>query len=275
MNEIKITQKEFELFRDYIYNEVGIALAPHKITLVQGRLSKRLRQLGLKSFREYYDHMLHDRTGEELFQLINAISTNVTTFFRESSQWEFLEENLPALLARKKEKRLRIWSAACSSGEEPYSIMMFLRDHLRDFSQWDIRLLATDISKKVLKKAIEGVYEEKDVANMPKTFLSNHFQPIEEAGRKRYAIKPELKRAVLFRMFNLVNDPFTIFKNRFDIIFCRNVMIYFDSETQRELVGNFHSVLADGGWLFVGHSESLTRNKEQFKLIRPSIYQKI
>jgi chemotaxis protein methyltransferase CheR len=275
MNEIKISQREFELFRDYIYNEVGIALAPHKITLVQGRLSKRLRQLGLDSFRDYYDRMIHDRTGEELFQLINAISTNVTTFFRESSQWEFLEENLPNLLAHKKQKKLRIWSAACSSGEEPYSIVMFLRDHLRDYNQWDIKILATDISKKVLKKAIEGVYEEKDVANMPKTFLSNHFDRINEDGHKRYAIKPELKRIITFRMFNLVNDRFSIFKNRFDIIFCRNVMIYFDSETQQALVANFHSVLDEKGWLFVGHSESLTRNKEQFKLIRPSIYQKI
>ncbi|MGE4295247.1 MAG: protein-glutamate O-methyltransferase CheR [Campylobacterales bacterium] len=274
MNDLKITQKEFELFRDYIYREVGISLAAHKITLVQGRLSKRLRHLGLGSYKEYYDYMVADKTGEEAFHLISAISTNVTTFFREAGQWDFLEDSLPALLAKKKDKKLRIWSAACSSGEEPYSIAIFLQNHIPDFTQWDIKILATDISKKVLQKAIDGVYEEKDIQSLPKHLLSNSFDALEGTPR-RYRVKAPLRDRVMFRMFNLVYDNFGLFKNPFDIIFCRNVMIYFDAPTQQQLISHFHRVLAKEGWLFVGHSESLTRNKEEFKLLRPSIYQKI
>lgn len=275
MNDLTITQKEFELFRDYIYNEVGISLAPHKITLVQGRLSKRLRQLGMSSYKEYYDYMVSEPTGEEAFQLINAISTNVTTFFREAGQWDFLTDTLPALLEKKKDKKLRIWSAACSSGEEPYSIAIFMQDHIPHFGEWDVKILATDISKKVLEKAIGGIYEEKDIQTLSKHLLSNHFEGVNEGGARHYRIKESIRKMVTFRMFNLVYDNFNLFKKPFDIIFCRNVMIYFDAPTQQQLISHFHRILAKEGWLFVGHSESLTRNKEEFKLLRPSIYQKI
>ncbi|GHV58842.1 SAM-dependent methyltransferase [Campylobacterota bacterium] len=270
-----ITAKEFELFRDYVYKKVGIALAPHKITLVQGRLSKRLRQLNLNTYKEYYDYMIKDPTGEEEFQLISAISTNVTQFFRESGQWDFLTEQLPSILATKKEKKLRIWSAACSSGEEPYSLAMFLHTHIPDFSQWDIKILATDVSKRVLTKATSGIYEEKDIQGVPKHLLNSYFTLSKEGEGRVYTAVDQLKNLITFRMFNLVYDSFGIFNSSFDIIFCRNVMIYFDGETQQKLISNYHKVLCNDGLLFVGHSESLTRNKEEFKLLRPSIYQKI
>lgn len=275
LQEITITKKEFELFKDYVYNEVGISLSDHKITLVQGRLAKRLRALGLKSYRDYYDYMIKDKTGEEAFHLVSAISTNVTTFFREASQWEFLEEHLPTLLEKKRDKKLRIWSAASSSGEEPYSIAMFLRDHIPSVDSWDIKILATDISQKVLSKALDGIYEAKDVQNLSRAMLNNHFVEQKIDGKKYFEVKDTLKKMVMYRMFNLVYDNFGIFKNQFDIIFCRNVMIYFDPPTQQALVSRFYKILPPKGWLFVGHSESLTRNKNEFKLIQPSIYEKI
>ena len=270
-----ITAQEFELFRDYVYKKVGIALAPHKITLVQGRLSKRLRQLNLNTYKEYYDYMIKDPTGEEEFQLISAISTNVTQFFRESGQWDYLTEQLPTILATKKDKKLRIWSAACSSGEEPYSLAIFLHTHIHDFSQWDIKILATDVSKRVLTKATSGVYEEKDIQGVPKYLLNSHFIASKEGDNRVYTVADHLKNMITFRMFNLVYDSFGLFNSCFDIIFCRNVMIYFDGETQQKLISNYHKVLCNDGLLFVGHSESLTRNKDEFMLLRPSIYQKI
>ncbi|MDR2639176.1 MAG: protein-glutamate O-methyltransferase CheR [Helicobacteraceae bacterium] len=271
-----ISKDEFKLFQDYVYKNVGISLADHKITLVQGRLAKRLRALGLNSYREYYDYMIADRSGEEEYQLISAISTNVTQFFRESAQWDFLNEELPNILARKTDKKLRIWSAACSSGEEPYSIAIFLHSHIRDFSQWDINILASDISKRVLAKAQNGVYEEKDMQGVPRALIAQYFTARKDAaGETVYHITDPVKRLITFRMFNLVYDSFHSFYSHFDIIFCRNVMIYFDAQTQQRLISSYHKVLSNRGLLFVGHSESLTRNKEEFKLVKPSIYQKI
>ncbi|MDR2034689.1 MAG: protein-glutamate O-methyltransferase CheR [Helicobacteraceae bacterium] len=271
-----ISREEFKLFQDYVYKNVGIALADHKITLVQGRLAKRLRALGLNSYKEYYDYMIADHSGEEEYQLISAISTNVTQFFREGSQWDFLNDELPKILARKREKKLRIWSAACSSGEEPYSIAIFLHTHINDFSQWDINILASDISKRVLAKAKNGVYEEKDIQGVPRNLLNSYFAiGKNERGEKEYGVTDPIKRMITFKMFNLVYDSFHFFASNFDIIFCRNVMIYFDAQTQHRLISSYHKVLNENGLLFVGHSESLTRNKEEFKLIKPSIYIKI
>ncbi|MDR0746993.1 MAG: protein-glutamate O-methyltransferase CheR [Helicobacteraceae bacterium] len=271
----EITRREFNLFRDYVYKKVGISLADHKITLVQGRLSKRLRQLGLKSYEEYYNHMVSDSSGEEALEFINAISTNVTQFFRESGQWEYLTEHINEILSTKKDKKLRIWSAACSSGEEPYSIMMFLKEQVHEFSTWDIAVLATDISKKVLTKAMAGIYEEKDIQGIPRHTLLTNFSKIKGENGVMYQIKDDIKKHITFRMFNLVYDSFSIFSNHFDIIFCRNVMIYFDPPTQQKLISNYHRIMSNDGLLFVGHSESLTRNKDEFKLLRPSIYQKM
>jgi chemotaxis protein methyltransferase CheR len=270
----EITRREFNLFRDYVYKKVGISLADHKITLVQGRLSKRLRQLGLKSYEEYYNYMVSDNSGEEALEFINAISTNVTQFFRESGQWEYLTEHINEILSVKKDKKLRVWSAACSSGEEPYSIMMFLKEQIHEFSTWDIAILATDISKKVLTKAMRGLYDEKDIQGIPRHTLLTNFSKIKGENGFLYQINDDIKKHITFRMFNLVYDSFSFFSNHFDIIFCRNVMIYFDPPTQQKLISNYHKILVNGGLLFVGHSESLTRNKDEFKLLRPSIYQK-
>jgi chemotaxis protein methyltransferase CheR len=274
MPEIELRPEEFELFRRYIYDKIGIALSSQKTTLVKGRLNKRLNQLGLKSFREYYDYLVADESGDELALFVSAISTNVTSFFRESGQWKWLEGHLPSLVASKREKKIRIWSAGCSSGEEPYTILMFLQHHLKDFENWDIKILATDISPKVLTHALNGVYEAKSVETLPKDIVLRSFEKIRTENSVRYKILPHLREKVVFRIYNLVTDPF-FFKNRFDMVFCRNVMIYFDDPTRHGLIERFGRVLPKGAPLFLGSSESLTSHRETFKLIGSSIYQKL
>jgi chemotaxis protein methyltransferase CheR len=273
MYEIELKPEEFKLFRTYIYEKVGISLGDEKSTLVKGRLSKRLYELGLNSFRDYYNYLVNDTTGDELTFFINAISTNVTSFFREESQWRWLEGYLREFIPLKKDKKIRIWSAGCSSGEEPYTILMFLQHHLRDFESWDIKILATDISSRVLKCAIDGCYEAKHIEQLEKNMIVNSFEKIVIDNETKYRIKPILKEKVTFRLYNLVTDKF-FFKNKFDMIFCRNVMIYFDNKTRHTLVGRFAELLPHGSPLFLGSSESLTTHKETLKLLGSSIYQK-
>lgn len=274
MADIELRPAEFELFRRYIYEKVGISLSDQKSTLIKGRLSKRVNQLGLTSFRAYYDHLVQDSSGDELSMFINAISTNVTSFFREGAQWLWLEKFLPAMIASKKEKKIRIWSAGCSSGEEPYTILMFLQKHLSDYDHWDIKILATDISAKVLSHAMEGIYEAKDVESLPKETVLRGFTKVRAGNSIRYQIIPSLRQKVTFRIYNLVTDPF-IFKNQFDMIFCRNVMIYFDEVTRYEVIRRFTTILPKGSPLFLGSSETLTAHRDTLKLIGSSIYQRL
>lgn len=274
MVQLELSSKDFDLFRRYIYEKVGISLSNQKNTLVQGRLNKRINQLGINSFREYYDYLVHDVSGDELGFFVSAISTNVTSFFRESAQWVWLESYLPALIASKRDKKIRIWSAGCSSGEEPYTILMFLQHHLSDFDQWDIKILATDISAKVLSKAIVGKYETKHVEALPREVVLRSFDKVRSDTEMSYQVLPHLREKVMFRIYNLVTDPF-FFKNRFDMIFCRNVMIYFDDTTRHDLIGRFGTLLPKGAPLFLGSSESLTTHRDTLKLIGSSIYQRL
>ncbi len=270
MNEVKITQKEFELFRDYIYHTAGISLAPQKLTLVQSRLAKRVKQLKFQTFKDYYNFVLDDKSGEELTILIDSISTNVTFFFREEKQWIFLKDNINTIVSKLPSHKLRIWSAACSSGQEPYSIAIFLKEHLK--VDIDIKILATDISTGILKRAQNGIYSEKEIDSVPKHLRVKYFDKLKNESQPLYKIKDIIKEMVIFRHFNLVHGDFSIFKNSFDIIFCRNVMIYFDLETQQKLVKNFSKLMHKNSYLFIGHSESLTKNSQDFNLIGSSIY---
>lgn len=277
MINLEITTAEFDRFRDYIKNNVGICLSDQKASMVRGRLSKRVAKLGLNSFSEYYDFLVHDSSGEELTLFINAISTNVTSFFRSPSHWEFLKGHLKKVAEKKgARKKLRIWSAACSSGEEPHTIAMSLKDNMRDFHEWDIKILATDISQKVLSKAVSGIYTEKDVLGLSRNTLASHFKKISSHNDEpEYQVNDELRGLITFRTFNLVTDSFEIFKNKFDIIFCRNVMIYFDPPTRKALVDRYANLLELGSLLFIGDSEALTENKHNFLLAGPSIYKRI
>lgn len=274
MADIELKPEEFALFQNYIYKKVGISLSNEKTTLVKSRLMKRVNALGLGSFRAYYDYLIHDRSGDELTFFVSAIATNLTYFFREPAQWVWLEQNIARIVASKKEKKLRIWSAGCSSGEEPYTILMFLQEHLKDFDKWDIKILATDISSKVLIKAMAGIYDEKTVEALSKNHLLKSFSKVRNEQGISFHILPHLREKVLFRLYNIVTDPF-FFKNRFDMIFCRNVMIYFDAPTRSDVVGRFGSLLTTGSPLFLGSSESMTTKDHSFKLIGSSIYEKL
>ncbi len=270
---IDLTKREFKLFQDFIYTEVGITLADHKITLLKSRLSARLRKLEMKSFKDYLEYLQNDTSGEEMMMFINAISTNVTSFFREAGQWDFLEDELKKISEKKGNRKLRIWSSASSSGEEPYSIAIFLKDHLKDFYSWDIKILATDISQDILQKASNGKYEAQKVGAMPKYLkIKNfNFNKIENT----YTVKDEIKNLITFKAFNLVTGNYEMFqKIQFDIVFCRNVMIYFDNTTRASVVANLSSTLVDNGLFFIGHSESLMNNKSNLKNIGPAIYRK-
>ena len=268
--EIEISKREFNLFKDYIYDKTGINLLDHKVTLLKTRLNKRLRELKLNSFKDYYEFLIKDE--DEQTKFINAISTNVTSFFREERQWEFLRKEIHNIKAKSGDK-LRIWSSATSTGEEPYTIGMFLKEELSDFSKFDIKILATDISHDALIKAKRGIYNGKNIEDLPKHHIVKNFSRIQKSDN--YEINSDIKDLVMFREFNLVYGNYSLFgKTQFDMIFCRNVMIYFDNETKAKIVENLTKRLKSGGYFFIGHSESL-RNPSGLKYVMPSIYKKI
>jgi len=275
MLNIEITTEEFEKIRNFVKTRVGISLSDQKATMVRGRLHKRLNELGMSSFSEYYSYLNSPAGEEEITNFISAISTNVTSFFRSSHHWTYLKEHLDELFLSKQKKKIRIWSAACSSGEEPYSIMIFLRENLKDFDSWDIKILATDISHKALAKAIKGEFRHKDIESMQKAVIHRNFRERKTPMGLMYDIDPVLKSKIIFRTFNLVNDDFSIFKFHFDIVFCRNVMIYFDSPTRKTLISRFAKLLQKGGTFIIGDSEAITENKTEFALIKSSIYKRI
>jgi len=267
-----LTDEEFKSFKDLIYNKCGICLHEGKKELVRARLNKRLRQTGIKSFSEYYRYLTHEDNGNELVVMLDAISTNKTSFFREIKHFDFLKEKVfPRYASGEYGRRLRFWSAACSSGEEPYTLAISLLEHFGS-SNFDIKILATDISTKVLGEAQRGVYTSDKIEDIPNPLIRTYFQ--QGRGRQQgfYRVKPNLRDLISFKRFNLM-DKFP-FNTVFQFIFCRNVMIYFDKKTQERLVNKFHQCIIPGGYLMIGHSESLTGVNHPFKYIQPSVYQK-
>lgn len=266
-----ITDGEFERFRALVYRECGIHLSANKKSLLVSRLAKRLRALSLTSFQDYYDLVAADPAGDELTHLLDCISTNKTDFFREPQHFEFLREQILPELAPV--KRLRIWSAACSSGEEPYTIAMTIADAVDNLRLWDCRILASDISTQVLAKAAAGIYDEDRVAGLPADLVRRHFLKGSGAHAGKVKVKPHLAGVITFRRINLMDDRYPI-KSSLDAIFCRNVMIYFDRSTQERVVNKLHDYLRPGGWLLIGHSESLQWVRHPFEHVAPTIYRK-
>lgn len=273
----EITDEEFDLFRRLIYNKSGINLNPTKRSLLQTRLMKRLRQTNCESFSRYYTYIINDASGKELIIMLNAISTNLTKFFREEDHFSFLSDTaLPELIEKNRknvERRIRAWSAGCSSGEEAYSIGMTILRHIENPLLWNIKILATDISTDILEKAAEGLYGEEKISDVPKDILSDFFFKGIDKYKGCYKVKPVLRNIITFRRLNLIDEVYP-FKGRFDFIFCRNVMIYFDKKTQEGIINRFYRFLEDGGYLFIGHSESLNGIKSQFKYVMPAVYRK-
>lgn len=271
---IRLTDEEYRLIRDLVYSRFGINLTEQKRALIVGRLQKILREKGFLSFRQYYDHVVSDKSGEALTMLVNRISTNHTFFYRENDHFDFLlNEVLPEIRARigSGPKKLRIWCAGCSTGEEPYTLAIIVKEFLQnEIGRWDIGILATDISQRVLDLAEAGVYPKENLDKLPAKFKKGNFHA---RDKENWVVADHVKKLVLFRRFNLMRTQFP-FKGKFDVIFCRNVMIYFDDPTKSALIKRFHQFTAQHGYLFIGHSETLGRNNTLFRYVKPAVYKK-
>ncbi len=271
-----LTQKEFKRLSNAVYDHCGINLHEGKKDLVDARLGKLLRKTNFHSIGEYVDYAVEHPNEGEFYTLIDALCTNVTNFFREIGHFDFLEKNfLPALLEKKgsqRQARIRGWSAACSSGEEAYSIAMTLLNAIPKPTSMNVKLLATDISHNMLTKAYQAEYASAQVSTVPALFRKQFLTTSSHAGEIVYSPIDAVRNIVQFAYLNLIESwPFN---GPFDFIFCRNVMIYFDKATQQKLVKRFYDVLGEGGMLFIGHSESLAGISHKFRYVRPTIYAK-
>lgn len=262
-------RKVFNRLRSIIYEKSGIALHEGKEALVSARLRKRMRLLGIQDYRDYLERVSNDADGAETIGLIDAISTNVTSFFREPVHFDVLGQVMAGWL-REGKNRYRFWSAACSSGEEPYSVAMTLLETVGDRSI-DLRILATDISTQALEKGLRGVYDDQKMEPVPPLLKNKYFDRTKGPNGVSYAVRETLAKPVLFRRLNLSAVPFPM-SGPMDAIFCRNVLIYFDQKTRKSLLDEAYRLLKRGGYLFVGHAESLTGMISHFKPLRPSIY---
>ncbi len=270
MNEI--TESEFRELVGFIKQHYGINLSQKK-TLVNGRLNNYIGQNGFNSFSEYFSHIKNDNTGKAAVILVNKLTTNHTHFLREPQHFEFVERVvLPHLAATENMKKdLRVWSAGCSTGEEPYTLAMMIDSYFgTEKYQWDTKILATDISTDVLKKAQQAIYPNQQLEMLPDRWRAKYFQKI---NVEFSALTQTIRSEVIFRRFNLMNDIFP-FKKKFHLILCRNVMIYFDEETKRELINRFYEHMEPGGYLFIGHSESVNRHESKYRFVAPSVYRK-
>lgn len=267
-----MTATELTAYQKLLFDQTGIVLQDNKRALVEARVSLRLRALGLGSYGEYLELLRRDRTGEELVQLIDAVSTNVTHFFREDEHFAFLADITDSWVKAGLD-RLRIWSAACSTGEEPYSIAMTL-DAAIGRRRVDTRILATDISTRVLAEAQAGRYPEARLSTVPDARRRTCFTRVSADGETMFEVKPELRSLVMFRRLNFKAMPYPI-RGAFDVIFCRNAMIYFDRPQRERMVREFARLLKPGGYLLVGHAETLIGMSDSFRVVRPSIYERL
>lgn len=270
--EYVFADEDFQALRTLVRKHTGISLSEAKRELVYGRLSRRLRALGLESFRDYRQ-LLSDPDGQEIVDFCNAITTNLTSFFRESHHFDYLRTQiLTPFAAESPGRRLRIWSAGCSSGEEPYSTAMTIHESVPGWERRDIRILATDLDSEVLARGRRGVYAEDRVKGLPQKRLGTFFRELREEGVQRYAVNPQLAQLITFKQLNLMHE--LPMRGPFDVIFCRNVVIYFDKDTQRDLFRRFALLQRPGDILFLGHSESMFKVSDDYTLVGRTIYRR-
>jgi chemotaxis protein methyltransferase CheR len=267
LNPVELKASQFEKICNIVYRLSGIRLSSGKEALVKSRLTKRLRALNLETIEDYIAYLESKKGTIELDYMIDAMTTNKTNFFRESAHFKFLSDNILPYLD---DRKLRFWSAACSTGEEPYSLAMLLNDKIRNIEKKDVKILATDISATCLAKARRSVYEQSSMNGIPSQYLRRYFKKAGDNPSALFQLKDEIVRMVQVSCLNLMKAwPM---KGRFNVIFCRNVMIYFDKKTQEKLVNRFWDYIAPGGYLFVGHSESLSSISHKFSYIQPAVY---
>ncbi len=269
---MEITEAEFQRLVKFMYDNFGINLSAKKV-LVQGRLGNMLKERGFTNYNDYIDTVLKDTTGAEVTTILNKLTTNHTFFMREPEHYTFLKETiLPYMVETcSKDHVLRIWSAACSSGEECYTTAMLIDQYFgAEKAKWDTRILATDISQSVIGKAKTGIYQEDGMKGLSNDWKARYFNNL---GNGKYETCQGIKDEVIFKTFNLMDPMPDKYKAKpFDLIFCRNVMIYFDQPTKQALVNRFYDVVKPGGYFFIGHAESVNRADTQFDYIKPAIY---
>jgi chemotaxis protein methyltransferase CheR len=273
-----ITPSEYETVRKIVYDQSRINLGPSKKELVMARLSKRLRALGIPTYAQYLDFLASAAGRDEMTNLIDSISTNHTYFFREPQHFDFLSQViLPEFCenpAHKGAHQFKVWSAATSSGEEPYTISLILDDYFSTRVRgWSWNILCTDISTRVLAKAEEGIFTKDRINPVRADWLIRYFDKGVGESDGFFRVKDSIRRNLTFRALNLLAPSYP-FRETFQVVFCRNVMIYFDRDTQEELVNKIYPLVEPGGYLIIGHAESLTNVKHPFKLVKPSIYRK-
>lgn len=271
--EFRFTDRDFKYLRELVSRETGIVITESKRQMIYSRLSRRLRSLNLRDFRDYCLIVEEDIDGE-LNSFINAITTNLTSFFREPHHFDYLKDVVvPGLLEKNAStRRIRVWSAGCSTGEEPYSIAMTMAEALPPESGWDWRILATDIDTEVLAKAEQGIYPQERAAAFGQSLLKRWFRRGNGENQGMIQVAPELRKQVTFRKQNLMEEwPV---RGPIDVLFCRNVVIYFDKDTQRRIFAKFAALMEQGACLFIGHSESLYKVSEHFELLGQTIYRK-
>lgn len=274
VREFHFTQEHFERVREIVTAHSGIVLSDAKQDMVYSRLVRRLRKNNIDNFDDYCT-LMEDNEHEEFTHFINAITTNLTSFFRENHHFEFLANNaLPKVMKKNKlTKRIRIWSAGCSTGMEPYSIAMVVKEVVPENMGWDVKILATDLDTNVLDTAAQGIYDIDRVTGISEQRAKRWVKQGQGANSDKVKISKHLKSLIHFKQLNLLHDfPF---KGPIDLIFCRNVVIYFDKETQKILFEKFANIHADDGYLFIGHSETLYNVSERYKLLKNTVYEKI
>lgn len=274
-SRMKFTERDFRFIQELLLDQAGISLGHDKSELVYSRLARRLRQLGLSDFSKYCE-LLKEKDSKEIQHCLNAITTNHTSFFREEHHFQFLSNSILPELIEKSSKsgkgKLRIWSAGCSSGEEPYSIAMTLKEYGKEIHDWDISILATDIDSNILEHAESAVYRKFDEKDPVFKMRKKWFQKGSGSNDGLVKIVPEVKKLVKFRKMNLKGS--WSHEEKFDVVFCRNVMIYFDTEIKRQIFTNFASSLSPGGYLIVGHSESLNNLSTEFEALGGTVHRK-
>lgn len=268
---LAINDAEFTRLTHFIKDNYGINLTQKKI-LVEGRLSNIVLEKGFQTFSDYLNFVFNDKSGEEIVILINRLTTNHTFFMRESKHFDYFRDTvLPFLSQTVRERDLRVWSAGCSTGEEPYTLEILMHEFFKgEHSSWNTEILATDISRRALAIAEKGIYTQDAVKDIPSMWKMSYFQKIDA---ENFKVKEEIRNDVIFRTFNLMEERFP-FRKKFHTIFCRNVMIYFDQPTKAALVQKFYDALESGGYLFIGHSESIDRDASSFRYIMPAVYRK-
>lgn len=277
-NSATLSKSDFARLSGFIYDQCGIKMPDSKKIMVEARLRKRLRELEMNSYSDYCSFLFSQNgSSEEITQMVDVITTNKTDFFREPKQFEFLKDRalneLISLDGAGTQRPLKVWSAGCSTGEEPYTLSIVLNEFAQQYSRYSFNILATDISTRVLEKAVTGIYEMEKTAPIQQSLMQKYFLKSKNKEKKLVRVKPELRKSIDFQWLNFMDDDFGI-SEKFDLIFCRNVIIYFDKPTQDRLIAKLIGHLRPGGYFFLGHSESIFDGNLPLVQMAASTYRK-